>query len=194
MKTAVGISDVEGFPYQLAPAPSGGWGALPIWAIDVLQRSVESVTTTFKKTQRVYVPPSYYFEVLFRDIFINTVIKHVTAKEFRAWMAEPKMKYRPQQLNFALWFATTGCGVSREILEEGGKLNLPPQLRCFFLFHVYFTTRRIQWIFQLRGVGDPKHEFFARRHHIQPKKKKSQQHRFLQTNLQWIWHWFEQRL
>ena len=52
------------------------------------------------------------------------------------------MSFWPQLLNFTLWCATTGCGISREILSEG-RLNLNPQLRSFYLFNVYFTTRRI---------------------------------------------------
>ena len=66
------------------------------------------------------------------------------------------MKYWPQQLNFALWCATTGSGISWEILHK-----LSQQLRGFFLFHVYFTVRRI--LFEMGGIqsfsalpGDPK--------------------------------------
>ena len=65
------------------------------------------------------------------------------------------MKYWPQQLNFALWCATTGSGISREIMHE-----LSQQLRAFYLFHVYFTVRRI--LYQMGGIqsfsalpGDP---------------------------------------
>ena len=68
------------------------------------------------------------------------------------------MKYWPQQLNFAVFCATQGCGVSREIFDSG--MNLPPQIRAFYKFHVYFTVRRI--LFQLGGIqsmsalpGDP---------------------------------------
>ena len=50
------------------------------------------------------------------------------------------MSFWPQQLNFALWCATTGSGISREFLQSEGdnsSLNLSPQLRSFYLFHVY---------------------------------------------------------
>ena len=63
------------------------------------------------------------------------------------------MNYWPQQLNFAVWCATTGCGVSSKLLLEdekfshlpktGGELKLPKQVRSFLWFHVYFTVRRI---------------------------------------------------
>ena len=44
----------------------------------------------------------------------------------------------PQQLNFAVWCATSGCGVS---LNE----NYPKLIQKFMQFHVYFTIRRILW-------------------------------------------------
>ena len=66
------------------------------------------------------------------------------------------MKYWPQQLNFAVFCATQGCGISREVLE----LNMPDQIKEFYKFHVYFTVRRI--LFQMGGIqsmnalpGDP---------------------------------------
>ena len=56
----------------------------------------------------------------------------------------------PQQLNFALWCATTGCGISRDILFPTGYLALSPQVRSFYLFHVYFTVRRI--LYEIGGI------------------------------------------
>jgi len=58
------------------------------------------------------------------------------------------MKYWPQQLNFAVFCATQGCGVSREIFDSG--VDLPPQIRALYIFHVYFTVRRI--LYQLGGI------------------------------------------
>jgi len=64
------------------------------------------------------------------------------------------MSYWPQQLNFAVWCAATRCGISRKIVFDIGtnatQLNLSPQLRSFFLFHVYFTIRRI--LFEIGGI------------------------------------------
>jgi len=67
------------------------------------------------------------------------------------------MSYWPQQLNFAVWYATTGSGRSRQILFQ---LKFSPQLRSLYLFHVYFTIRRI--LFEMGGIqsvsalpGDP---------------------------------------
>jgi len=68
------------------------------------------------------------------------------------------MKYWPQQLNFAVFCATQGCGVSRKIFDSG--MDLPPHIRAFYKFHVYFTVRQI--LYQPGGIqsmsalpGDP---------------------------------------
>ena len=89
------------------------------------------------------------------------MITHRSSHESRRWLADPNFEYYPQQLNFAFFCATTGCGVSRRILFEDkmrdgkndltdSELILPPQVRSFFWFHVYFTVRRI--LFELGGV------------------------------------------
>lgn len=60
----------------------------------------------------------------------------------------------PQQLIFALWCATTGCGISvRSLFDDNSELKLPPQVSSFLWFHVYFTVRRI--LFQMGGVQGP---------------------------------------
>ena len=61
------------------------------------------------------------------------------------------MGFWQQQLNFALWCATTGCGVSREkMLFPNSGLNLREQLRTFYQFHVYYTTRKI--LYEMGGI------------------------------------------
>ena len=111
--------------------------------------------------QEIYVTPGEKFKIKFRDIFTDTVITHRSSHESRRWLAGPNFEYYPQQLNFAFFCATTGCGLSRRILFEDkmrdgkndltdSELILPPQVRSFFWFHVYFTVRRI--LFELGGV------------------------------------------
>ena len=48
------------------------------------------------------------------------------------------MNYWPQQLNFAVWCATSGCGIS-----PFESLNYPKVVAGFVKFHIYFTIRRI---------------------------------------------------
>ena len=147
MKEALGIG---GFPVELI---LNDHLLLPVPAVQ-FEKNPESISKLFEKIN-IFVSPTEYFVTKFRDIFSKTQIKHTTGKESRSWLSGPKMKYWPQQLNFALWCATTGSGISREILRE-----LSQQLRGFFLFHVYFTVRRI--LFEMGGIqsfsalpGDP---------------------------------------
>ena len=126
----------------------------PVPAVQ-FEENPESFGELFNQKINIFVSPTEYFTTKFREIFSKTQIKHTTGKESRSWLSGPKMKYWPQQLNFALWCATTGSGISRDILHE-----LSQQLRAFYLFHVYFTVRRI--LFEMGGIqsfsalpGDP---------------------------------------
>ena len=80
---------------------------------------------------KIYVTPTDYFTTKFRQIFTKTQIKLTTSKYARKWLAKPDMIFWPQQLNFALWCATTGCGISREMLFPSS-LNLSEQIQTFY--------------------------------------------------------------
>ena len=156
MKRQLGLA--PGFPLELTHNPN------PKLEIPAVPFNSEAATGTLKDAlvqQEIYVTPSDKFEIKFRDIFTDTVITHRSSHESRRWLAGPNFEYWPQQLNFAFFAATTGCGVSRRILFEDkmrdgkndltdSELKLPPQVRSFFWFHVYFTVRRI--LFELGGV------------------------------------------
>ena len=65
------------------------------------------------------------------------------------------MSYWTQQLNFAVWCTMTGCGISREVLD-----NVPEQVKSFLMIHIHLTVRKI--IFEMGGIqsesalpGDP---------------------------------------
>ena len=148
MKSALGIG---GFPVELTLNYNP---VLPAPAVQ-FEKNPEGISELFNQKINIFVSPTEYFTTKFRDIFSKTQITHTTGKESRSWLSGPKMKYWPQQLNFALWCATTGSGISREILNK-----LSQQLRGFYLFHVYFTVRRI--LFEMGGIqsfsalpGDP---------------------------------------
>ena len=76
----------------------------------------------------------------FRNSFVDTKLTHHSGKESHRWLTSPGMNYWPQQLNFAVWCATTVCGISSKMLFDDG---LPKQVKSFLWFHVYFTIRRI---------------------------------------------------
>ena len=84
------------------------------------------------------------------------------------------MGYWPQQLNFAVFCATQGCGISREIFDSG--LFLTPQIKAFYQFHVYFTVRRV--LYQLGGIqsisalpGDPTFNHFNNHYDVASYKR-----------------------
>ena len=84
------------------------------------------------------------------------------------------MGYWPQQLNFAMFCATQGCGISREIFDSG--LSLTPQIRAFYQFHVCFTVRRV--LYQLGGIqtmsalpGDPTFNQFNNHYDVASNKR-----------------------
>ena len=160
MKRKLGLA--PGFPLELTHNPNP---KLEIPAVPFNSEVSETGAAlhTLKDAlvqQEIYVTPSEKFKIKFRDIFTDTVITHRSSHESRRWLAGPNFEYWPQTLNFAFFAATTGCGVSRRILFEDkmldgkndltdSELKLPPQVRSFFWFHVYFTVRRI--LFELGG-------------------------------------------
>ena len=179
MKRQLGLA--PGFPLELThnlnpklEIPAVPFNSEAGEAIETRDRESGEATGALKDAlvqQEIYVTPSDKFEIKFRDIFTDTMITHRSSHESRRWLAGPNFEYYPQQLNFAFYCATTGCGVSRRILFEAkmrdgkndltdSELILPPQVRSFFWFHVYFTVRRI--LFELGWVqnslplpGDP---------------------------------------
>ena len=131
---------VGGFPQQLTP--SGVKGNLPIPA-EPFNEAAPSLKKIFNNDVKIYVTPDWFFFTRFREVFQKAKLPLDQspgpdgADEVRHWLGGPDMKYWPQQLNFATWCATTGCGISREIFDDAHTtLNLPPQVISFFVFHV----------------------------------------------------------
>ena len=154
MKRQLGLA--PGFPLELTYNPNP---KLEIPAVPFNSETLNTIKDNLVQ-QEIYVTPSDKFKIKFRDIFTDTVITHKSSHESRRWLAGPNFEYWSQTLNFAFFCATTGCGVSRRILFEDkmrdgkndltdSELKIPPQVRSFFWFHVYFTVRRI--LFELGG-------------------------------------------
>ena len=144
LKAALG--EGGNFPYQLTPQTKVG--GLPIPAIDFTEPPAKNLVKIFNVKKKIYATPEEYFEVKLRDVFTRTRLTHTGSAESKEWLSGPNMRYWPQQLNFAVYCATSGCGVSREIFDSG--LDLAPQVRAFYQFHVYFTTRRV--LYQMGGI------------------------------------------
>ena len=83
------------------------------------------------------------FNVKFPDIFEKYKLPKITSKDqIDSWNTN-FMSFWQNQLNFAIWCATTGCGINYpDHLNAGGLLG------SLFLFHFYYQTRRI-----LREIG-----------------------------------------
>ena len=156
MKRQLGLA--PGFPLELTHNPNPKL-EIPAFPFNSETRESGALKDNLVQ-QEIYVTPSEKFKINFRDIFTDTVITHRSSHESRRWLAGPNFEYWPQTLNFAFFIATTGCGVSRRILFEDkmrdgkndltdSELKIPPQVRSFFWFHVYFTVRRI--LFELGG-------------------------------------------
>ena len=100
----------------------------------------------------IFVTPTNSFQVKMMNVFTKTVVPFWTSSQCYAWLGGPNYKYWPQQLNFAVWCATCGCGVS--LVELAG---FPKIIQGFLKFHVYFTVRRV--LYEL-GVPLPNQHAF----------------------------------
>ena len=155
MKTAVGLIGVDGFSFQLSPLKTKR--ALTIPAVEFTEPA-PSIAKIFNQGNRISATPDEFLMTKFRDIFQQARLTHTAAAEAKTWLGGPNMKYWSQQLNFAVFCATQGRGISREIFDSD--FSLMPQIRAFYKFHVYFKVRRV--LYQIGGIqsisalpGDP---------------------------------------
>ena len=164
MKQNLGLT--SGFPSALTLNPASKL-SVPAVPFDETAQLLNEMLINHE----IYVTPTDKFQLKFRDIFVDTELKHHSGKEARRWLSGPNVNLWNEQLNWAVWCSTAGCGISSLILFEDkmadgvhdltdSELHLPPQLRSFFWFHAYFTTRRL--LFELEGIqntfalpGDP---------------------------------------
>ena len=106
----------------------------------------------------IFVTPNDSFVAKMRNIFKASMVRFTSGAQGNAWLNAPNYRYWPQQLNFAVWCATCGCGVSLEGLEEYPKI-----VQGFLKFHVYFTTRRV--LYEL-GVPLPDESAFSQTNNV----------------------------
>ena len=106
----------------------------------------------------IYVSEKDSFTAPMKNIFKNQTVELTSGKEARAWLNKPNIRQWPQQLNMAVWCATAGCGIGL-----GDILNYPKVVKSFFIFHIYFTIRRI--IYELK-VPLPDEDTFSAKNNI----------------------------
>ena len=105
MKQNLGLT--SGFPLALTlnPNPKLVVPAIPF------NKTAHSINDMLINHE-IYATPTDKFQIKFRDTFVDTVLTHYSGKEARRWLSGPNMNLWPQQLNWALWCATAGCGIS----------------------------------------------------------------------------------
>ena len=123
----------------------------PVPAIAFSDNTGQSIADLFNKQVKIYVTPTDYFTTKFRQIFTKTQIKFTQAKYVRKWLAKPDMSFWPQQLKLcSVGARQLGVVVSREMLFSNSSLQLSDQVRTFYQFHVYYTTRKI--LYEMGGI------------------------------------------
>ena len=94
--------------------------------------------------QTITIKPKRSFDVRLPNIWIKYKLPKVKSPEiYDNWIAN-QMQFWQNQLNFAIWCATTGCGVSK--LDH--LRNKDPMIRSVFRFHTYYLDI-IQFILRI---------------------------------------------
>ena len=102
-----------------------------------------------------------HFKAMFPDIFADYQNPPLTGdvamanKAWQIWQNTP-FSWWQCQLNFALWCASAGCGVSFEDPLQAEK----PLLASLYRFHVYHTTRRLLEELRVALPGDKSHSWY----------------------------------
>ena len=79
------------------------------------------------------------FSSNFQDLFSKYKLPHITSDKVVSLWRTNQMGFYQNQVNFSVWCATTGCGVSWR-----DHLNIDrPLAKAVYHFHVYYQVRRI---------------------------------------------------
>ena len=88
---------------------------------------------------RIFVNEKDSFQTTNLNIFTNYVLTFYGTELIDKWRSGCNMTFYQNQLNFALWCASAGCGVSFND-HLNAKENL---LSSVYKFHIYYQTRKI---------------------------------------------------
>ena len=87
----------------------------------------------------VQAAPARGFDTDFPNVFYKYKVPNIHSEAIvKTWSTTP-MQFWQNQINFAVWCATTGCGVS--VNDHLNAKN--PMTKSLFLFHTYYQIRRI---------------------------------------------------
>src|SRR5579863_1711566 len=88
---------------------------------------------------KIYVNETDSFQANNLNIFTNYVLSFFNDKSIQKWLGSCDMTFYQNQLNFAVWCASTGCGVS-----VNDHLNVKDNLLAsVYKFHIYYQTRKV---------------------------------------------------
>lgn len=97
---------------------------------------ITSPPIDFTKLQ-IFVNENDSFQARNLNVFTDYVLTFFDAATISRWLSKCDMSFYQNQLNFAVWCASSGCGVSYEHLNAEKKL-----LSAVFRFHMYYQTRK----------------------------------------------------
>jgi hypothetical protein len=87
----------------------------------------------------IFVSSSASFATRFPDVFGKYKLPYVESDQLvQAWSSTP-MQWWQNQVNFAVWCATSGCGVSAQDHLAAAE----PLMQSVYQFHTYYQVRRI---------------------------------------------------
>ena len=79
------------------------------------------------------------FQTRYPNMFEKYRLPHVSSGKLARTWNSTQMQFSQNQINFAVWCATAGCGVSAQ-----DHLAAPdPLMQSLYYFHVYYQMRRI---------------------------------------------------
>ena len=113
-----------------------------------------------------------HFKAMFPDIFADYQNPPLTGgvamanKAWQIWQNSP-FSWWQCQLNFALWCASAGCGVSFEDHLQADK----PLLASLYRFHVYHTTRRLLEELRVALPGDKSYSWYENAYYSRAYKR-----------------------
>jgi len=87
---------------------------------------------------KIYVNEQDSFVTRNLNVFTNYVLSFHSAAAVDKWRNSCNMTFYQNQLNFAVWCASSGCGISVEHLDASRNL-----LSSAYKFHIYYQARRI---------------------------------------------------
>ena len=90
--------------------------------------------------QTIVISKDHTFPARFPNIFVDYLLgqMHVGDKLWMNWNKAP-MQLWQTQLNFAVWCASSACGVSSAHLND----TKHPMIRAVYQFHVSYHVRRV---------------------------------------------------